>query len=345
MQPLFLVGSGMITPIGAGAKMVNTSLQAGINRYQQSNIVGNDGELLRMALTPRNAWKNAINKKLLQGKPTPRQRRMLRLATLALQDLSPILPEQALPLFLAGPEFEPDSPGIDGEFIRNLAQQSNIDIDLKSCKVTSAGRAGVLNMIEMSFRYFEASDNYYAIVGGVDSFYDVKTMNNLDNAERLLTDSTFSGFVPGEGAGFLLLVSHKAPQEILQKAIANIHLPGIASETGHILSNGLFRGDGLSNAFKSAISRAQSAVGSIYSSENGEAHYTKEVNTALTRNNASFNNSYKVVRPAECLGDLGAAFGAVAIGVASLNLHDKLTSLVSTSSDSGCRAAVCMQKM
>lgn len=342
MQIVFLADSSMITPIGAGVEMVNASVQAGINRYQQSNIVGNDGELLNMALVPREAWKDAINKKQLQGELTPRQRRMLRLATLALKDLAAKLPEQAVPLFLAGPESDLSSSGIDGGFIQNLAQQSEVEIDLQNSRFVSIGRAGTFNMIEMAFRYFEASNNHYAIVGGVDSYYDVQTMISLDNAKRLLTGGAFDGFVPGEGAGFLLLISPNAPQEILQNAIASLHSPGVAREEGHILGDGLFRGDGLAAAFTNAISASSKSVSQVYSSENGEMHYTKELNTALIRNQSGLSDSYEVTRPAEYFGDLGAAFGAVAIGLASVNLTQVNSSLVYGSSDSGHRAALCM---
>lgn len=345
MQTVFLAGSGMITPIGAGVEMVNASVQARINRYQQSNIVGNDGELLRMALVPRAAWKDAINKKQLQGEFTPRQRRMLRLATLALKDLACELPKQAVPLFLAGPEFDLGSPGIDGGFIQNLAQQSGVEIDFQNSRFMGIGRAGGINVIETAFRYFEASDNHYAIVGGVDSYYDVETMNALDNAQRLLSGSAFDGFVPGEGAGFLLLISPNAPQDVLKSAIACLHVPGVACEEGHILGDGLFRGDGLSEAFTSAVSVASKPINCLFSSENGEMHYAKELNTALMRNQSAMSDRYQVSRPAEYFGDLGAAFAAVAIGLASVNLTKDYSSLIYGSSDSGARAALCMQRL
>ena len=43
------------------------------------------------------------------------------------------------------------------------------------------------------------------VVGGVDTFFDLRRISVLDSESRILCPSVMDGFIPGEGAAFLVL--------------------------------------------------------------------------------------------------------------------------------------------
>lgn len=347
---LLLAGTGMITPLGAGVIMTNSSLDAGINRYKEVGLIDgmvldnaeDDESFTRMALVPNTALRHAIDTKLLSDTLSRKQLRMLRLANQAMTELVPTLPPEPVPLFLAGPEPYLQCPGVDLGFIENLARQSGAKIDLDYSRCVNVGRAGAVDVIETAAKYMASCNKGYALVGGVDSFFDLKIMRYLAKTGRLLTCGASQGFVPGEGAAFLLLVSTAAAAEDGITPLASLSSPGMALEEGHILGEGIYRCDGLAAAFANALAKGSPPISRIYSSENGEMHYAKELSVAITRNRKALIPACNVQRPSAFFGDLGAAFATVAVGLASANLSAHPHSLVYGSSDSGLRAAVCV---
>jgi len=334
----------MVTSIGIGAEMVNASVRAGVNRYEQTDIIGHDEDPVRMSLVPQMAL-DSVAISQFSNTFDARQRRMLRLAILGIKGLKPALPNVALPLFLAGPEPYVSMSDVNPVFIESLARYADINIDLRQCRVTNTGRAGGLQMIDTAFKYFASTGNHYALVGGVDSFYDLLLMSYLEEESRLLKNNALDGFVPGEGAGFLLLISPDAPEEIRQRATACIQCPSIALEKNNLLGEPVHGDGGLARALTQALEKTQQPIQHLYSSENGERYYARELSTALMRNqHSSIQKKNGVCRPAEFFGDLGAAFGPVAIGIAGVDIKKRhnTASLVVCSSDSGSRAALCV---
>jgi len=345
MNSLLLAGADMITSIGMGAEMVNGSVRAEINRYAQTDIIGHDDDPVRMSLVPQMAL-DSVDIPQFNNTFDTRQRRLLRLAILGIQKLRPLLPDAPLPLFMAGPEPYVSMSGVNQVFIKSLAEYAQLKIDLRQCRISNTGRAGGLQMIDTAFKYFASTGAHYALVGGVDSYYDFLLMSYLEENARLLKNTTLDGFVPGEGAGFLLLVSPNAPEEIRQQASACLQSPGIAREKDNLLNETVTHNGGLGQALTQALEQAQQPIGQLYSSDNGERYFARELSTALVRNpHSSIKGEYPVCRPAEFFGDLGAAFGPVAIGIASMDMKKRhnAASLVACSSDSGSRAALYME--
>lgn len=343
LKILLLGATSMMTPLGDSVTLVNTSIAAGICRYRETDIHGTEENPSRMAVVPLSALRLALDpKKKITGKLLAREMRVLRLATLALNGMLDQLPEEPVPLFLAGPETYVGDPVLSGGFMKNLVLQTGANLDLANSRFVNSGRAGAFDVIETAFKYLSVSDKHFALVGGADSFYDAKTMNYLDSKYRLAKPDTIDGFVPGEGACFLLLVSPNAPEEIKNGLTACVARPGSAFEEGHLMSDEDYSGESLSTAFAQTLNGLSKKIGRIYSSENSEMHYAKELSVALTRHRKSMKENVEIVRPAEYFGDLGAAFGLVALGLGSVNLLSEEYVLAYCSSDSGPRTSVCM---
>ena len=343
MTQLYLSGVSMLTPLGADPLMVKTAIDAGISSYQYCPLAGKDEPPIQFSPVPD----GALNIRLPDMLPgmSPPHIRLLKLAAFALADLAPQLPDVPLPLFLAGPEPYYGHTALNQNFLSHLAKATGVALDIGNSRCISLGRAGSIEAIATAFKFFSASDAHYALVGGIDSFYDLRTLGILGDSRRLSGHGSFDGFVPGEGAGFLLLISPHAPEAQRANSLLTLQLPATVYEPGNLLGSAPYTAEALAAAFQHAISVTEGMVNTLYSSENGEMHYTKELTVARQRLQQRIAAGCKLYRPAEYFGDLGAAFAPVAIGLATVDIQagGNQKTLVYASSDGGYRSALCLR--
>ena len=343
---IYIADLGMITPVGFNAQMTTASVKAGIASINEVEFYDHDYNAVRMSTVPDEALETAVDATEVIMPLTARQYRLLQLSTLAISGIDALLPkDHMVPVFLAGPQnILEKEPSIDKHFLDNLAEQSNINIDLESSRCITTGRAGGLDIIDTAFKYFETSRAQFVIVGGVDTYYDKAIINYYVEQQRILTMESMDGFIPGEGAGFLLLVSEQAPDSIIKKCKSYMTLPGSGFEEGYIGSLEPYTGSGLSTAIQNTFATSEiEGIKFIMSSMNGENYFAKELGVAITRNRSNISDNFTVQHIAEYCGDMGAAIGPVMIGI----LHNRNSvkqppGLVYCSSDSGFRSAVCV---
>lgn len=337
IDKLYIAATAMITPVGFNTAMTAASVKASVNVYQESTMYDGYFSPIKMAHVPEGALPPLSAK--LRNKPgiTARQSRMLRLAQPALAE---ILADISYPiaLFLAGPEPLPNaSLPMRSIFLEHLQVQTNFCFDSNNSKVFPMGRAGAFCALEYAFRYLESSDQEMVLLGGVDTYWDAMTLAAFARDKRLLTaNGGVDGFVPGEGAGFILLSKNQCLEGKRQ-----VFRPGLSEEPGHIYSDELYKGEGLSLAFKQAIESSNTnSIKHIYSSLNGESYGAKEYGVAVTRNSSFINGNLEHTHPADCYGDLGAASGVALLAISSVN--STAPSLCYCSSDGAFRGAACV---
>lgn len=338
MRELYLAGLSMLTPIGADSTMVKAAVDVGMNTYQDCDLLVPGEAAVKFSPVPAGALK--IPLPALLPVMSPPQIRLLQLAAFALADIEPQLPAMPIPLFLAGPEPYYPQCGLNPIFIKHLLKATGVSLDLGNSRYIATGRSGVIEAIVTAFKYFAATNAHYALVGGVDSFYDIRTLGILEENKRLPGENSYDGFVPGEAAAFLLLVSPKAPESVRKNSLAILHEPAIVRESGHLLSDAPYTAEAMANAVRQATARIDIPIDILYTSENGEMHYTREMTVANLRNQPKLSANYRICRPAECFGDIGAASAAVAIGLASVDI--KTAALICASADGGPRGAICV---
>ncbi len=349
LKQLYIAATGMMTPIGIDSQMTADAVQAGINVYQDSSFFNRKYAYMRISAVPDDAFEMpTIDSQDILVKQT-RYRRMLGLATVALNELYATIPvEQSIPLFLGGPETSLNQKVvIDSAFIRHLAECSGHNIDVANSRLFATGRTAGLEAIELAFEYMQQMKADYILVGAVDSYIDLDVLGHLEREQRILASGIADGFVPGEAAGFILLASQQGIEKLNKKYSPSIQRPGIAQETGHRYSQEPYQGNGLAEATRLSLqSLGEQKVGSLYSSMNGESFFAKEHGVALMRNNEQLNEVVNVQHPADCFGDLGAATGIVLTALASIDLSRKTkpsSSLICCSADQSTRAACVLQ--
>lgn len=321
---VYVAGIGMITPVGVNVEMTAAAVRAGVSAYRDTSYFDGDFNKIRMAVVPEAALENSLDEDKLTLPMTARHVRMLQLAKLALLEVLPRLPrDQSVPLFLAGPEpLGTEDQPLTMSFIKILSVQTSANLNLDVCRINSMGRAGGLSCVKLAYRYLESGAGKLVLVGGVDSFYDKSTVDSLSSKRRLLSGEAMDGFIPGEGAGFMLLTNDS--KTIAKEQLPHIFEPGGGLEQGHMFSDKPYTGDGLSAAVTEAVRNSNATkIAVIYTTMNGESFFAKEHGVALIRNKESLHENVKIEHPADCFGDLGAASGIVMAALSSYGLVSK----------------------
>lgn len=351
-QPkLYIAGMGMITPVGANAPMTAALIDAKMSAYAETDYIGQDGQPVIMAAVPDLVFQE-VEAEIGEGdKFNTRHDRVIKMAIIAIREAcAQRTTKQPVPLVLAMPHGQADEEGLT-PLIQNLERNCKPWINTEQTRRIHSGRAAGIEAIDFVFRYLLDSPHEFFLIGGSDSYQDYARLGPLADRERLLVVGAQDGFAPGEAAGFLLLT--RSPKLALAREgnIVALHPPGIAEEPGHLYSEETYRGDGLDQAFKQALTNynnPQQKIHRIYSSMNGEQHWAKEYGVAFIRNKDHFHEQVEIEHPAEYYGDIGAATAPVLIALAAEHLFNtaKATAnLVYSSSDHAKRGTVVVEKI
>lgn len=342
----YIYGIGMLTPVGLNTVQTCAAVRAGISGYAQSSVMNKESDPMTLALVPEDAL-HGLDDADAVGL-TARKRRMLQLAIPALGEALESLPEQPdIPLFLAVPEGPREDPDIVyDDFLDRLVSGSGASICPNTSEIIAGGRATGMDAVRRAIDYLSAGQGEFVLVGGVDSHLDLRLLSILDRDDRVLADGVMDGFVPGEGAGFLLLRSDSALSDEDEPRVVRLHRPGISEEPGHRFSDTACTGDGLTGAIREALSDIQGElVKSVFTNLNGESDGAKEWGIAFSRHAKALDSNVKIYHPAENFGDTDTASALVLLGLGSTLLFQERVSgnvLVGCSSEAGLRGAACL---
>src|SRR6266571_1153002 len=242
-----IVGAGMVTAVGLSAAETAASVRSGTARFAESSILDKQFEPFVLAEVPEEGLPE-LSEEVARAALTAREARMIRLATVALAGCLKSLPQGEPPpgLSLALPESETTRPLKHQEFLKHLGQQTGWRFDAKTSDASHRGRAGGLAAIGQASEPIRMGRAKFMLAGGVDTFRDLYILGTLDMEQRVKSAANLDGFIPGEGAAFLLLSSANTDVAPL----AALSLVAQAMENGHLYSEQPYRGDGLAAAIQ-----------------------------------------------------------------------------------------------
>lgn len=344
-QAVVIVGVGLTTPVGLSAAETAASVRASTMAMEETDFRDHRFDRVILGEVPDEGLAPLAEAVSQTPGVTAREERMLRLATNAMRECVAPLQGRRLPLgiCLALPELETTLPLDGGTFLRRLALQVGGIVHPAGSDASHRGRAGGVIAIGQAVLTIERGIANFIIAGGVDTHRDAYILGTLDLEHRLKSNDHHDGFIPGEGAGFLLLASERAAAAEGLPVIARLSGVAMGFEAGHLYSSTPYRGDGLASAIAQIAAAGAAPVGEVYSSMNGESHWAKEWGVSFIRNRAAFAPDYGMHHPADCFGDTGAACGPLMAGLAALGIrgsYRRPPALVYGSSDRGARAAV-----
>ena len=342
-----IVNVGMMTAVGVGAPQTSTSVRASIARFKESEFYNQHGEPMILALLPDNVLP-PLDPALEARDLSAHQRRLLQLAMPALQETLQGIPHpHNVPLFLGVPETGPgQTPVVPPAFLAVLAHHSSVTFNLAASRMFPNGRAAGLLALRAAVEHVNSGAAQYALAGGVDSYFDRDLLEALDEEDRVKAEGVMDCFIPGEGAGFLLVCAEPGAVPAHLPPLARITGVEIGAELGHLYSSEPYRGDGLAHTVQGVLTAAATPAGQIktvVAGYNGEHLWHKEWGVAYLRNQDKFARPHDFEHPADCFGDPGAALGLLLVGLAATGIQKGYVTpdcLVWCSSDRGERGAV-----
>ena len=341
-----LVGAGMMTAVGLSAAETAASVRATVMAFGETPLKDIQLEPFTLAEVPKDGLP-PLHPQLVAAGLTGREARLVQLAGPALAEcLAPLVDLGVRPgVFLALPEADAPQAVDGGAFLEWLAVQTHGGFERARSDASFVGRAGGLIAIGRALLAIQSGDASFAIAGGVDTYRDLDRLLALDARGRVKSSVHMDGFIPGEGAGFLLIASESAARRAAMPVLARLSAPAQGFEHGHLYSEEPYRGDGLAAVVRDLVESGavEAPFREVFSSMNGESHWAKEWGVSVIRNSAAFDPTFRMHHPADSFGDTGAAAGPVMVGLAALGLaggYRAHPSLVYCSSDHGDRAAL-----
>lgn len=342
MSGLDIIAVGARTPVGLCADASAAAVRAGVSRARSFPFVTPTGEPIVAAADG-----------CLAPELTGRER-MLPLIASTLEEIASAIPSDAVSavrVLLALPEARPGFSDDDAQSV--LAE-------LRACpspwrartEMTIGGRghAGAIQALGLALA--EAARNTaLVVIAGVDSYLDPQTLVWLESERRLAQPGVRGGFIPGEGAGCLVLASSELRKSRRLPRLASVRSACTAreallrdSETGSF-------GVGLSQAVANAVAAAglrlpDEAADAEYIDINGERYRSEEWGFVAMRVPSAFR-TFNYVAPADCWGDVGAAFAPLAAVLAVRSFVRGYArgprALVLAGSESGLRGAMWLE--
>ena len=337
-----IMATGARTPLGLRAAQSAAAVRAGVTRLgEHPFMIDQVGDPMPGALDAR------LDPAMMGAE------RLLALAETALREAcAPLInnahaPHLRLSVYLGLPEYRPGFTAQDAAEIQHrLTKFEGLPIEISEVNVSVGGHAAGLSALATATEHIQQEAFEACLVGGVDSYFQPDTMEWLDENRQLAGAASRSGFVPGEGAGFCLLMAERAWKRLGLSPLARVL--GVASgrETKLIKTSDVCLGEGLTATVKNTVSGLTlptETINDIICDINGERYRGEEWGFVCLRLAQYFDDPSAYRSPADCWGDMGAAsgplFAMLACQAAVRGYAKGLRTLLWASSEGGQRGA------
>jgi len=202
------------------------------------------------------------------------------------------------------------------------------------------GRVSICTALEQAHELIANGRASRVLIAAADSLLSWPTLSVYERANRLLTPVNSNGFLPGEGAG-AILVGPARKDALICLGLAH------SDEPAHIDSEHPLRGEGLARAMRGALNDAGCEMHDMdfrITDLSGEQYYFKEATLALARLLRRRKAEFDIWHPAECIGETGALAGVAMLCVAEAARRKDYAAgpnvLLHMANDDGQRAAL-----
>jgi 3-oxoacyl-[acyl-carrier-protein] synthase-1 len=290
MQPLAIIASGMVTPVGLDAPSSCAAIRCAIDHFTETRFMDDGGEWIIGGQVPLEQSWRGLSKLVHMAAPAIRE---------CLSEAKGISPDK-IPLLLC--VAEKDRPGrlegLDNELFKLVEKELGVQFHPKSA-VIAQGRIGGALALVVAQTLMKDERTPFCLIAGVDSFLVAPTLMSYQEKQRLLTSNNSNGFIPGE-AGAAILVG--LPPRNSSDSLCCLGM-GRGKETATIESEEPLRGEGMVQAFKSAFADAACTYEQVdyrVCDCNGEQYGFKEAALALTRTLRVQKEDFEIWHAADC---------------------------------------------
>jgi 3-oxoacyl-[acyl-carrier-protein] synthase-1 len=216
-----------------------------------------------------------------------------------------------------------ERPGFDSLVSRELldrlrssgpARATGLDFE-----VFGRGHAGVFEGLARARASIESGAAEVCVVAGVDSYLHADTLAWLDSDRRIARSGVRAGFIPGEGAAALAVMSERTRKRLGLRSQARLCAIGHAVEPRDLESHEGLLGEGLSSAVRLATRElaAGAVIDDVYADINGERHRAEDWGFTLLRSPVVVRRGTDYVTSSSNCGDVGAATAALQVLLAA----------------------------
>ncbi len=260
--------------------------------------------------------------------------------------MNPRLQEAQLPVLLALPAPRPDFDEKTGVGLaRSIIEALPISVDKRSCAAVLEGHAGGVKLLLTAERLLADGVAPAVLVGGVESYRDLATLRFIERTGRLRTEDDALGWIPGEGACFLLLTTATNAARLGVSPVVTLDAAATSIEPKPWYSGQPTIGAALTEALR-AVFVSPGVPVETYCDLNGEPWRADEWGYVYLRTARHYVEPLALHHPADCWGDVGAASGPMLIALAAQNMMSHRSAsaraLVWTASDTGPLRAACV---
>jgi 3-oxoacyl-[acyl-carrier-protein] synthase-1 len=245
--------------------------------------------------------------------------------------------------------------GVEADFLveaylKRLLNFLELPLRPQHLHAISMGHAGTAAALKRADEIMAPGELDRVMILACDSYLDRSSLGWLGDHDRLKSDSNPVGLAPGEAGICLLIESESSCRRRNARIEAVILGAAVGLETNHLFSGEINQGVALTSAIAQALSESSLPSpfsGDILSDLNGEVWRANELGNALVRLRGALDaDRSNLVAPATSFGDVGAASGAVAVGLAVRSFVRRYSAsnhaLILSSSESGQVGSVCL---
>jgi 3-oxoacyl-[acyl-carrier-protein] synthase-1 len=195
--------------------------------------------------------------------------------------------------------------------LQGLGALKALPVEITQIFPSLGGHAAGLSALADAVAAIDRGAAEICLVGGVDSYLHLDTIEWLGSHRQLACPSTRSGFIPGEGAGFCLLMAAHASRRLQLHPLARLASVAVGRETKLIKSSEICLGEGLDATVKKAMASfpASGTIDEVICDINGERYRNEEWGFVCLRSWQHFVDPSAFRSPADTWGDMGAASG------------------------------------
>lgn len=327
-SPLSVAATGMCCNVGYSVPSAFAAIQAGLDHFAETSFYDLNGKpLVGAQLYKNDTWG---------------EERLLWMSDCVIAECISKLPEMLLEktcLIFIMPETE---IGFSHAGYTSFFNQKKSLYHPTSFYIQE-GKTGIGTAILKAQHLIYSELISHVLIVGVDSYFYPARINDLLSRERVLCTSNRDGFIPGEGAGAIVLCKPRCDEFSIC-----ISGTGVDNEEAHINQ---FEKPNLAKGLSRAIRKALQSSGHLLietdfhaSGVTGESWYFRETTLAINRCLEKKKKHYRHYQLASNLGETGAASGPLTLAYLNeILLHSpgiNRKALLHFSDDNGQRVAL-----
>src|SRR5579863_728629 len=206
MRPsLVILSTGLVSSVGLSAPATCAAIRAGVANPSETRFINSAGEwiMAHQVVLDRPVWGRA---------------RLVRMAAMAITECLANVPRSdwsLIPLLLCVAERERPGrlAGLDTELFAEIQRELAVEFAPAS-SIIPHGRVSAHVALIHARTLLGNSSTSLVLIAATDSLLSWPTLSVYERNERLLTAENSNGFMPGEGAGALLLGTERAPPQL-----------------------------------------------------------------------------------------------------------------------------------